>query len=71
MYSGFILGIFGCQLDEPYGFLGDNQQNVAMFQCHVHSFCIYKVFSVPVSLLYYIGNKTYYDYYRLNQQEML
>ena len=28
--------VFGCQLDEPYGFPGDHQQNAAMFQCYVY-----------------------------------
>ena len=52
---------FGCQLDAPYGFPGDHQQNAAMFQCYVHFF-FYNVFSIPVSLLYSVGNKTYYYY---------
>ena len=34
---------FGCQLDEPYGFPDDHQQNAAMFQCHVNT-GIYKMF---------------------------
>ena len=57
-----IQTIFGCQLDEPYGFhaCGDHQQNATILQCHVHS-CIYKVFSAPVSLWYSVRNKTYYS----------
>ena len=35
---------FGCQLDEPYGFPGDQQQNAAMFQCYVHFFYLQSVF---------------------------
>ena len=32
-----------CQLDEPYGFPDDHQQNAAMFQCHVNT-GIHKMF---------------------------
>ena len=55
----------GCQLDEPYSFPGDHQQNAAMLQCHVHPFlchcCILsdikllttnqKVFNIVVKLI--------------------
>ena len=51
----------GCQLDEPYGFPDDHEQNAAMFQCHVNT-GIYKIFYIPVPLLYSVGNKTYYYY---------
>ena len=35
---------FGCQLDEPYGFPGDHQQNATMFQCYVHFLYLQSVF---------------------------
>ena len=61
--TGICLRHFGCQLDEPscYSFPGDHQKNAAML-C---AFLVYKVFSVPVALLYFVGNKTYYYYYYL------
>ena len=45
----FLLHIFDCQLDEPYGFPGEHQPNAAPIQCQVHS-GIYNVFSVPISV---------------------
>ena len=54
------LTCFSCQLDNPYGFSGDHLQNAAMFQCvsrYIQSI------SVTVSLLYYVGNKTYNYFY--------
>ena len=52
----------GYQLDEPYGFPGDHQQNAECFNVMSIS-SIYKVFSVPVSLLYFVENKVYYYFY--------
>ena len=53
------LHVFGCQFDEPCGFPGDHRQNAAMFQYHVHT-AIYQAFYDLISLLYYVGNKSYY-----------
>ena len=53
---------FALRNNQPYSFPGNNQQNEAMLQCHVNS-CTNIFFSVPVSLLYSVKNKTYYYYY--------
>ena len=38
-----LLHVFGCQLDEPYVFPDNHQQNAAIFQCHVNT-GIYEMF---------------------------
>ena len=54
-YTSKYTVTFGCQLDEPYGFPDDHQQNAAMFQCHVN-IGIHNFFSITASLLYSVGN---------------
>ena len=51
--------IFGCQLGEPYGFpMSINVMWILVFT---------KYFSVPVSLLYSVGNKSHCFFYTSNQ----
>ena len=55
---------FGCQLDKPYGFPDDQQQNASIFQCHVNT-GIDKMFFYSCITVASVGNKTYYCYHNL------
>ena len=44
----------GCQLDEPYGFPSDHQQNAAMFQCYVHFLYLQSVFATALPELLWL-----------------
>ena len=52
--------IFGCQLDQPYGFPGDHQPKAEMPWC---TYWYLPWSFVIVLLLCSVGNKTYYYYY--------